>query len=314
MPLLPRRPARIYHYIKPGALASLCHTDAGDLTSEFFFSALLTYPSVTSAQPKIPLVAYHPVTYINTASPLPAAAYPTTLMSTSAAQKQSRRTTWPSLQMLTPTMSKSRVESPPPSEDIDEDPFSHFLSPVLDEDDPFDGLEYNAGINTFDEEVEQKRNKFRARLEEKWGNLMSRRSPSPPKNQGSPRTPPSEDQLPELIIDDLEGFGSPSSSPPTLLPTLKEMIEEEDGVDGWEADRRRTLRRKNNFHFDELDRPVTAPSPTTSRPKLQRPRFRRLRTLSGRPHSFVAPSPHLWTVSEHDEILDALQKQRRSSQ
>lgn len=232
-------------------------------------------------------------------------------MSLSAEQKQSRRTTWPSLQLLTPNMSKSKSNSSPVTEDIDEDPFSHFLSPVMDEDDPFDGLEYNAGITTFDEEVEHKRTNFRARLEEKWGNFLSRRSPSPPKDQRPPRTPPSEDQLPELIIDDLEGFGSPSSSPPTFLPTLKEMIEENDSVDGWEADRRRTLRRKNNFRLDDMDRPVTAPSPTISRPKTQRPRYKRLRTLSGRPHSFVAPSPHLWTVSEHDEILEQLRSEMR---
>jgi hypothetical protein len=243
-------------------------------------------------------------------------------MSTStAAQKQLRRTTWPNIQSITTNMSKSnnKSSSPPVMDDIDEDPFSHFLSPVLDEDDPFDGLDYNAGIDSpFDEEVEQKRTTFRVRLEEKWGNFLSaRRTPSPQKPQQTPpRTPPSEDQLPELIIDDLEGFGSPSSSPPTRLPsltTLKDIIHEEDEeADGWEADRRRSriLRRKNNFHLDEQDRPVTAPS-RTHRPKLQRPRYKRFRTLSGRPHSFVAPSPHLWTVSEHDEILEQLRNEMR---
>lgn len=244
-------------------------------------------------------------------------------MSTStAAQKQLRRTTWPNIQSITTNMSKSNSKSPssPVMDDIDEDPFSHFLSPVLDEDDPFDGLDYNAGIDTpFDEEVEQKRTTFRVRMEQKWGDFLSaRRSPSPQKSQQAPpRTPPSEDQLPELIIDDLEGFGSPSSSPPTRRPhltTLKDIIHEEDEeeADGWEADRRRSriLRRKNNFHFDEQDRPVTAPS-RTHRPKLQRPRYKRFRTLSGRPHSFVAPSPHLWTVSEHDEILEQLRTEMR---
>ncbi|CAD0112404.1 unnamed protein product [Aureobasidium uvarum] len=216
--------------------------------------------------------------------------------------------------------SNSKSPSPPPVDDIDEDPFSHFLSPVLDEDDPFDGLDYNAGIDTpFDEEVEHKRTNFRVRLEEKWGNFLSSRrlAPTAKVTTGTAETPPSEDQLPELIIDDLEGFGSPSSSPPTRLPsltTLKDIIHEEDEeADGWEADRRRSrvLRRKNNFHLDEMDRPVTAPSPRTHRPKLQRPRFKRFRTLSGRPHSFVAPSPHLWTVSEHDEILEQLRNEMR---
>ncbi|KAI5208139.1 hypothetical protein E4T39_01546 [Aureobasidium subglaciale] len=212
--------------------------------------------------------------------------------------------------------SDSKSPSPPATDDIDQDPFSHFLSPVLDEDDPFDGLDYNAGIDSpFEEEVEQKRTKFRVM----WGNfLSSRRSPSPPKSQQAPpRTPPSEDQLPELVIDDLEGFGSPSSSPPARHPSLtilKDTIQEEDEeVDGWEADRRRSriLRRKNNFHLNEMDRPVTAPSPRAHRPKLQRPRYKRFRTLSGRPHSFVAPSPHLWTVSEHDEILEQLRHEMR---
>jgi hypothetical protein len=250
-------------------------------------------------------------------------------MSTSlAAQKQSRRTTWPNIQLLTTNMPTTRGSKSP--EDIDQDPFSHFLSPVLDEDDAFDGLEYNAGIGaSFDQDMDQKPTNFRARLEERWGNfLSSRRSPSPPKKDSAePTTPPSEDQLPELIIDDLEGFGSPSSSPPTrhhTLTPLREIIQEEDETeteaetDGWEVDRRRsrTLRRKNNFHLDDMDRPVTAPTTRSQRAKLQRPRYKRLRTLSGRPHSFVAPSPHLWTVSEHDEILEQLRNElrgRRSS-
>lgn len=150
--------------------------------------------------------------------------------------------------------------------DIDEDPFSHFLSPVLDDEDPLEDDEYSAGINSFDDEVQEKRTNFRTRLGERWESFMSR-----PKR---PRTPPDEEELPDLETDETDGARSPQSSPPDL-----NMLEEE--LDGWEADR---ARQRRTFGFP-----------------LQRPKLKTSRTLSGRKHSYVEPSADLWTVDEDDE-------------
>ncbi|KAL1310548.1 hypothetical protein AAFC00_000828 [Neodothiora populina] len=150
--------------------------------------------------------------------------------------------------------------------DIDDDPFSHFLSPVLDDDDPFDDDEFSAGINTYEDEVESKRSNFRTRIGEKWDSLIKQRQ--------RPRTPPDEDQLPDLEMDDVDMSKSPLSSPPDL-----NMLEQE--LDGWEADR---LRQRRTFG-----------SP------LQRPMLKTSRTLSGRKHSWAEPSPTLWNIDEDDE-------------
>lgn len=168
--------------------------------------------------------------------------------------------------------------------DIDDDPFSHFLSPVLDDEDPFDDDEFSAGINTFEDEVEEdevedevesKRTRFRTRIGEKWDNLMKQRQ--------RPRTPPDEDQLPDLENDDMDAMKSPQGSPPDLT-----MIEAE--LDGWEADRARQRR-------------------TFGHP-LQRPKLKTSRTLSGRKHSWAEPSPDLWNIEEDDET-DTIRPTRR---
>jgi len=165
-------------------------------------------------------------------------------------------------------MSKGKVQSVNQQSncDIDEDPFSHFLSPVLDDEDPFDDDEFSAGIHTFEDEVETKRTKFRTRIGEKWESLMKQRQ--------RPRTPPDEDQLPDLENDDMDHMKSPQGSPPDL-----NMLEQE--LDGWEADRARQHR-------------------TFGLP-LQRPKLKTSRTLSGRKHSWTEPSAALWDIDEDDE-------------
>lgn len=185
-----------------------------------------------------------------------------------------RRPTWPpTLQLMVPSMSKN--ESKPhngeqQTDDVDEDPFSHFLSPVLDEDDPFDGAEYSAGIEPIDDEIETKRTNFRARLEQRWETFMSHCQASRSQDDAS-RTPPSEDQLPDLVNDI-----SPPNGP--------SIFDEE--LDGWEADR---LRRRTTFGFP-----------------LQRPRLKTSRTLSGRKHSYAEPSPQLWTLDEESESQETI--------
>lgn len=171
------------------------------------------------------------------------------------------------------------------NEDIDEDPFSHFLSPVVDEDDPFEGSEYSAGINNFDEEVEDRRSRFRVRLGQKWDKIMSRRTSSPSNEQQEPpRTPPSEDQLPDLVTDDAR-----SKSP------LENTSSDEEELDGWEGDRQRQHQRSSDFGFPLSRQKIVFGAP------LQRPRLRTNRTLSGRKHSFTPPSFHLWDIDEESE-------------
>ena len=161
--------------------------------------------------------------------------------------------------------------------DIDEDPFSHFLSPVLDDEDPLDDDEYSAGITSYEDEVQTKRTNFRTRLGERWESLMSR-----PKR---PRTPPDEDQMPDLETDDVDSMKSPLGSPLDLG-----MLERE--LDGWEADRAKQRRTFGGF-------------------PLQRPRLKTSRTLSGKRHSYVEPSTELWTVEEDDET-DTIRPSHRS--
>lgn len=197
-----------------------------------------------------------------------------TLMSKSeSTPKLVRMPTWPALNMLTPTMiSKGKPQSTiqQPHGDIDEDPFSHFLSPILDDEDPFDDDEFSAGISSAEDEPEPERNTFRTRIGERWDSLVSH----PKLQRQRPRTPPNEDQLPELMNDDVEFMTSPQGSPPNLTS-----MEEE--LDGWEADR---ARQRRTFGYP-----------------LQRPKLKTSRTLSGRKHSWTEPSANLWTVDEEAE-------------
>lgn len=193
--------------------------------------------------------------------------------------KLARRPTWPTLSLLTPSLLTATTPDKTPQSipsqlggDIDEDPFSHFLSPVLDDEDPFNDDDFSAGINAFDEdEIESKRTNFRARIGEKWDSLIKQRQ--------RPRTPPHEDQVPDLETDD-NTDSSTTRSPRGGSPADLNIFEAE--LDGWEADRAR--HRRSMFG-----------SP------LQRPKLKTSRTLSGRKHAWAEPSPALWNIDEDDE-------------
>lgn len=190
--------------------------------------------------------------------------------------------------------------------DIDEDPFSHFLSPVLDDEDPFDDSSYTAGITSYESASDSKTAHFRARLEERWNNYIAHDLLRHPPTDDRPRssTPPEEDQLPDLYTDDLYDnassspnmefscFSDFSSSPPEFPSMLQP-----DEFDGWEADRRR-----DNSSSKDLEI-WTAP--------LKRPRLRSSRTLSGKKHSWREPSGDLWTLREEDEDEMALVEQEQ---
>lgn len=174
--------------------------------------------------------------------------------------------------------------SPPP--DIDEDPFSHFLSPVLDDEDPFDDWSYTAGIVPhMPVSHASKKAKFQSRLADRWETFISRQHQH---LQSPPRTPPSEDSLPDLLESDEEGYQTPVSLSP---PQPQALLSLSDFTDGWDADRVRDAGLESQRRRLAFGKGMKLP--------LKRPRARSTsRTLSGKRHSWREPSEELWTVLE----------------
>jgi len=219
----------------------------------------------------------------------------------------------------------------------DEDPFSHFLSPVLEEEDAFDDLSYSAGITPFDREPISKQDAlFRARLEEKWETYVARRllkhsknqkgkstsipAPLPPPFPQTPSTPPEEDSLPELLEEpfDSDMVGSPSdsigpSSPDRMAWTFPSMSSPEpmdwtfpssdSPLDVFDA-------RDGDADMEVLDGWAVDLCRVKSNAKLvqivsptpKRPRLNSFRTLSGKRRSWREPSPELYTLDEEAEV------------
>ncbi len=84
-----------------------------------------------------------------------------------------RRTySWPpSWHHISPAQDKG-TEAESPTTELDEDPFSHFISPVMDEDDPFDNLAYSAGIVVNESDTASKTSKFCAGIARKWAQYV----------------------------------------------------------------------------------------------------------------------------------------------
>lgn len=81
----------------------------------------------------------------------------------------------------------SIMESSPPSSsslsprrqllpDIDDDPFAHFLSPMTDEDNPFDNLAFSAGIIVTDAggEADEKKDRLKNKLARRWAKYVAK--------------------------------------------------------------------------------------------------------------------------------------------
>lgn len=243
----------------------------------------------------------------------------------------SRHPTWPPSRQLLPDTITNKESIPRsllnkdqryiaslPDITEDEDPFSHFLSPVLEEESSFDETNYTAGITPYDSStssVSRRDAVFRARLEEKWETFVARRllqhrrsnaisissSSSSLRSSQAPSTPPSEDALPDLLDETMDcGFpGSPDSMPaspdqaqwyfPSTIDAEDEydISDDSDGSDGWEADRRRLAVRDQRH--DQLQQ-------LSPRKKFGSSG----RNLSGKKHAWREPSPGLWTVAEED--------------
>ena len=217
----------------------------------------------------------------------------------------------------------------------DEDPFSHFLSPVLQEEDAFDDLSYSAGITPYEFEPISKQDAlFRARLEERWETYVARRllkhskiqkgrsasipAPLPPPFPQTPTTPPEEDNMPELMEEAFETdmIGSPNdsigpSSPDPMSWSFPSMSSSEPM--NWTFP---SQGRSNTVDIDDSEGDMEAldgwcadlcrltsngRDVRYTTPALKRPRLSSCRTLSGKRRSWREPSSDLYTLNEENE-------------
>ncbi|KAK5017071.1 hypothetical protein LTR16_000791 [Cryomyces antarcticus] len=156
-------------------------------------------------------------------------------------------------------------QSTPP--EIDEDPFAHFISPVVEEDDPFDNLAYSAGIVTVESEQLSKVAVWRARIAEKWAKYVARN-----REDLHWQYHDNKDRLYRTILVEPEPL-SPGSSSPSIVVT----------------------------DFDEGPVRGRALEILPQKEKKRPRRGRASRTLSGHRHSWREPSVDLFTVLEEKE-------------
>lgn len=168
------------------------------------------------------------------------------------------------------------VEFAPSSEadlpDIDENPFAHFLTPVTEEDDPFDALSLSAGIIVPDGPRTSKSSKFKSTVTDKWARYVKHNHTALHQRYHTPE--PAEDDESFMHLDDDRLLDTPHT-------------------------------------VSQLSGPPTPPriiitEPTRGRAqelvsRKARSRRRYSRTLSGHRHSWREPSPELFTVDESEE-------------
>lgn len=157
--------------------------------------------------------------------------------------------------------------------DIDEDPFAHFLTPVVEEDDPYDGMSLSAGIMVPDAGARAtKTTKFKSNVADKWARYVKL----------------NHVQLHQTYHDDEH----------------KQEVPDEDSFMTLDDDR-----LLDTPHMvAQLTQPprITVTEPTRGRAqelvggrRTQRRRYSR--TLSGHRHSWREPSQDLFTVAESEE-------------
>lgn len=166
--------------------------------------------------------------------------------------------------------------------DIDDDPYSHFISPLVEEDDPFDSLSYSAGIEELESNTKLKASKFSMNLARKWAHYVSKNHEQLHDlyhTTVGPQTPPEEEAYSD-IEEEEQNNGS-------LLLRVKKEPE-------YEPTRGRAAEM-------------------LARPGLRRSGKRASRTLSGKRHSWREPSVDLFTVPEEGETGAAPEAQALSS-
>jgi hypothetical protein len=182
-----------------------------------------------------------------------------------------RNYSWPptvhllDLTLLSPSAKHKTVATSLP--DIDEDPFAHFISPINEEDDPYDVLSLSAGILPGElPTTNSKADRFKASVAKKWARYWAR-------NLQLPQIEPEEQQKP-LDVPHIE---TPPDSP-------------EQYWDEFGRPYKVVVREPTRGRAQDLL------TPEAKRRRLTR------RTLSGHRHSWREPSPELFTVSEEEEL------------
>ena len=151
--------------------------------------------------------------------------------------------------------------------DIDEDPFSHFITPINEEDDPYD-LSLSAGIIIPGPRT-SKASKFKSNIADKWTRYVEQNHTTLHSQYHTP-TIQEDDEESFMGLDDDRLTGSPSRISQVTVPRI-------------------TITDPSRGRAQDL---VTR--------KVQN-RRRASRTLSGHRHSWREPSPDLFTVDESEE-------------
>jgi hypothetical protein len=155
--------------------------------------------------------------------------------------------------------------------DIDEDPFSHFISPINEEDDPYD-LSLSAGIIVPDGPRTNKASKFKSNVAEKWARYVQYHHTPLHAQYHTPaiQEEDEEDEESFMGLDDDRLNNTPSVmsqiSPPRIVIT----------------------------------EPTRGRAQELAARKAQN-RRRYSRTLSGHRHSWREPSPDLFDIDESEE-------------
>lgn len=162
--------------------------------------------------------------------------------------------------------------SPPEADlpDIDEEPFAHFLTPVVEDDDPYDPLSLSAGIIVPDGPRSSKASKFKSNVADKWARYVKTNHGHIHRHYHTAQ--PDDDEESFMTLDDARLNDTPQVVSQLTTPTPR----------------------------------ITVTEPTRGRAqelvsRKARSRRRYSRTLSGHRHSWREPSPDLFTVDESEE-------------
>lgn len=181
-----------------------------------------------------------------------------------------------------PCIDSVDVESPRDSglPDIDDEPFAHFLTPLNEEDDPYDPMSLSAGI--IDGPRSSRATKFRSNVSNKWARYV-KQNHTPLHTRYHVPSIPEEDEESFMGLDDVRL----NDTPQTIAHTSPRI----------------TITEPTRGRAQEL----------VQRKERNR-RQRTSRTLSGHRHSWREPSPELFTVdeSEEDDVLVRRAKTRKA--
>lgn len=152
--------------------------------------------------------------------------------------------------------------------DIDEDPFSHFITPISDADDPYE-LSLSAGI-VHDGPRTSKASKFKSNVANKWAQYVQHNHSQLHDQYHTPTIQEEEEEESFMGLDDDRLNDTPHIVSQLSPPRMS--ISDSSRGRGQDLSARKTQNRRRNT-----------------------------RTLSGHRHSWREPSPDLFTVDESEE-------------